>query len=191
MTTITTLGLSVPLVVFKFLMKSHLVPDFIPRLPLNRDVPTFKGKEVMASTPDVWLADLRIGLYNADSDYLFVGARANTRGDGRSDVRFTFCHKQHLNDTPSHPAFVSGRMEFITFFFDITWRNIWSVQAYLNPYFINDTTNKDSVFLFNCSGRQEIVKSDGSDVLVHGVPLLSKVNQLNLVGKEVLLLHNK
>ena len=182
---LATLGPSVRLVVFKFLMRSELVPDCIPRLPINRSgvTPTVQGVEVMPSTPDVWLAGLRTGLLHTKGDYTFVGARvANERTNTKrkvrkgglveivevkmSDVRFTFCHRRHLADDPPHPDFVEKFDRLVNTFVDLTKSNLWAVQAYRNPYLNEDgTAGKGSVLMLNCAGRKEAVRPDGTPVL--------------------------
>lgn len=202
MITVATLGPSVRLVVFKFLMKSHLVPAFIPRLPINRSgfASTSPGKEVLASTPDVWLAGLQTSLMNNRS-YIFVGARTDERGDGRSDVRFTFCHSWHLNNIPPHPTFTARYVKFVNFLMDVTERNLWSVQAYLNPYLLeNGAVTEDSVLLLDCAGRKEVVDDFGNKVMVYErrevrdgfskgigakIPLLNKANHLKFIDKKI------
>ena len=56
-TTVATLGPQVRLVVFKFLVRSDLVPDFVPRVPVNRTdtAPSVRGKQILPSTRLVWL----------------------------------------------------------------------------------------------------------------------------------------
>lgn len=209
MTTVATLEPSVRLVVLKFLMKSHLVPDYIPRIPINRSGdPISPGKKVLVSTPNIRISDLRTGLMNGM--YVFVGARANARSDNRSraesrsDVRFTFCHNMHLNNVPPHPTFTARYDKFVNFLIDVTERNIWSVQAYLNPYLLeNDAVTEDSVLLLDCADRKEVVNDDGSNVMVYErreirdgfskgigpkIPLINKASQLNLVDKDVKLI---
>ena len=183
--TVATLGPAVRLVVFKFLMRSELVPDYIPPLPSNRSsvAPAYNGTQVLPSTPDVWLADLRAGLLNTKGDYAFVGARVadertNTKRKVRrgglveivevkiSDVRFTFCRRRHLTDDPPHPDFVEKFDRLVNTFVDLTKSNLWAVQAYRNPYLNEDgTAGKGSVLMLNCAGRKEAVRPDGTPVL--------------------------
>ena len=218
-TIVATLGPKIRLVVFKFLIRSELVPDCIPRLPINRSgaAPAFQGLEVLPSTPDVWLAGLRTGLLNSRGDYAFVGARVagektSTRfKNGKpvdvkmSDVRFTFCHRRHLNDAPSHPNFVARFNQLVDTFVDLTKSNLWTTMAHLNSYLNEDgTAGKGSVLMLDCAGRKEAVKPDGTPVMVYEggrekpvfqgqisqgigskVPILNKASELKLTSKEV------
>ena len=178
--TFATLGPSIRLVVFKFLMRSELVPDCIPRLPINSSgvTPTVPGVKVMESTPDVWLAGLRTGLLN-QGDYFFVGARvAGERISTKfkkgkrvevkmSDVRFTFVHRKSINDIPPHKNFVERFNQLVNTFVDLTKSNLWMVEGYLNSYLNEDgTAGKGSVLMLDCAGRKEAVKPDGKPVMV-------------------------
>ena len=182
--TIVTLGPSVRLVVLKFLMRSELVPDCIPRLPIDRSgsgvTPTIRGVEVLPSTKDVWLADLRTGLLNSHGDYLFVGARvAGERTSTKfrkgklvevkmSDVRFTFVHRKSINDIPPHENFVERFNQLVNAFVDFTKSNLWTTMGHLNPYLNKDgTAGKGSVLMLDCAGRKEAVKPDGKPVRVY------------------------
>jgi len=209
--TIATLGPSVRLVVFKFLMKSKLVPDRIPRLPINRSgvTPTVPGVQVMPSTPDVWLAGLRTGLLYTMGDYILVGARANERADGRSDVRFTFCHRQYLTNNLLHPDFVERFHQLVSIFIDLTKSNLWTTMIHLNLYLNkNGTTGKkeQDVLMLDCNGRKEAIQPDGKPVMVYEggreqvstpesrvisrgigpkVSILNKASELKLAGNKV------
>ena len=183
---LATLGPKVRLVVFKFLMRSELVPNCIPRLLINRSgvTPTVQGVKVMPSTPDVWLAGLRTGLLNTKGDYLFVGARVagertNTKRKVRkgglveiievkmSDVRFTFCHRRHLTDDSPHPDFVERFNQLVNTFVDLTKSNLWMVEGYLNSYLNKDgTASEGSVLMLDCAGRKEAVQQDSKPVMV-------------------------
>ncbi|OGN13989.1 MAG: hypothetical protein A3J47_04315 [Candidatus Yanofskybacteria bacterium RIFCSPHIGHO2_02_FULL_43_22] len=208
-TTITTLGPQVRLVVFKFLVRSELVPECIPRLPVNRSggaTPTVPGKMVLLSTPNVWLAGLRTGLLNTKGDYALVGARANDeRGDDRGDVRFTFCHRRHLSGIPPHENFVEKFNELVNTFVDFTKSNLWAVQGYLNPYLLeNGVPTSHSVLMLNCAGRKPAINPDGTPVMVFEggrekplmpghigqgigpkISILNKASEMKLAGKKV------
>jgi len=208
-TTVATLiGSSVRLVVFKFLVRSSFVPDCIPRLPINRSgvMPAARGREVLLATPDVWLAGLQASLLRGP-DYFFVGARDDERGDGRSDVRFTFCHRQHLNDTPSHPIFIVRFQSLLESFVDFTKSNLWTLMGFINPYLNEDSTTgtgKGRVLMLDCNARKPLFNSDGSLAMVYEggrekpimpggisrgigskVPLFKKAVQLQLIGKKI------
>lgn len=211
-TTVATLGPAVRLVIFKFLMRSELVPDFVPRIPVNRTgtAPSIRGKEILPSTPDVHLSDLAEWVADPfEGDYKFVGARvADERGDGKSDVRFTLCHHTHLDDNPRHPDFASRIDRLNDFFLEETRNSLWSVQGYLNPYLLeNGIPTKHSVLMLNCARRKPVINPDGSPVMVYEggrekpafpgqftqgigpkVLLTDKANQLKLVRNEVQLI---
>lgn len=182
-TAVATLGPSVRLVVFKFLIRSELVPDFIPRMPVNSSgfTPATQGKEVLPSTPNVWLAGLRTGLLNSRGNYLLVGARVVgertstkwVRGKRvevkTSDVRFTFCHRKHVNDK-THPDFAERFNAIVNTFVDWTKSNLWTTMAHLNPYFDLDngsTVNGAKVLMFSCARRTPAVNPDGVPVMVY------------------------
>lgn len=204
--TVATLGPSTRLIVFKFLTKGGLVSDCIPRLPINRSgiTPTIRGKEVLPSTPNVWLASLQTELFNG-CDYIFVGARADERWDDRDDVRFTFCRRRHLNNIPLHPNFVRRFDDMAKVFFDLGKSNLWTVMGHLNPYLNEDATaDKGSVLMLDCNGRRQVINPDGTPVMVYEsgrekptfpgmpsqgigpkVPLLNKASNLKIFGKKV------
>lgn len=173
-TIIATLGPSVRLVVFKFLVREGLVPDFIPRIPTNSFgfTPATQGKEVLSSTPNVWLAGLRTGLLNSHSNYLLVGARVvvvSEGADGRSDIRFTFCHRKHVSGEP-HPNFSARFNDIVSTFVDWTKSNLWTTMAHLNPYFDLDSgsaVNGAKVLMFSCAGRTPAIKQGGAPVMVY------------------------
>ena len=207
-TAVATLGPKIRLVVFKFLVKSHLVPDCIPRLPINRSgvTPMVPGVQVLPSTPNVWLAGLRTGLLNTKGDYVFVGARVDDqRADGRSDVRFTLCHRRHLSGAPPHENFVERFNILVNTFVDFTKSNLWAVQGYLNPYLLeNGVPTSHSVLMLNCAGRKPAINSDGTPVMVYEggrekslmpghigqgiglkISILNKASEMKLAGKKV------
>ena len=218
---LATLGPKIRLVVFKFLIRSESVPDCIPRLLINRSSVTsmVQGVKVLPSTPDVWLVGLRTGLLNTKGNYVLVGARvAGEKTTTRfkmgksvdvktSDVRFTFCHRQHLNDTPLHENFVERFNQLVNAFVGLTRSNLWMVEGYLNPYLNEDgTAGKGSVLMLNCAGRKEAIQQDGKPVMVFEgwreqvptpegevvsrgigpkVSILNKASNLKLAGKKV------
>jgi hypothetical protein len=179
-------------------MKSHLVPDCIPRLPINRSgvTPTILGVKVLPSTPNVWLAGLQAGLLNSH-DYIFVGARADERGDDRDDVRFTFCHRKSVTGT-SHPNFTARFNDLYHAFVDFTESNIWMTEAYLNRYLKEDgAAGKGSVLMLCCAGRRSVINPDGSEVMIYSardelgrgcgpkISLLDTAGELTLTGKKL------
>ena len=219
-TTVATLGPSVRLVVLKFLMRSELVPACIPRLPINRSgiASIFQGRQVLPSTPDVWLAGLRTGLLYTKGNYVLRGARvAGERTSTKfkkgkqvevkmSDVRFTFCRRKSVNDTPPHENFVDRFNQLVNAFVDLTKLNLWTTMGHLNPYLNKDgtTTGKGSVLMLDCAGRKEAVKPDGKPVMVYEggrekplmpgyisqgigakIPLINRAKELKLAGKKV------
>lgn len=186
-TAITTLGPAVRLVIFKFLVRSELVPDFIPRIPTNSSgfTPAMQGRKVLSSTPNVWLAGLRTGLLNNCGSYLLVGARVagerayfKTKAVGGvpttvkvkiSDVRFTFCHRKHVSGKP-HPDFAERFNDIVNTFVDWTKSNLWATMAHLNPYFNLDSgsvVNGASVLMFDCASRTTAINPDGTPVMTY------------------------
>lgn len=186
--TIATLGPKVRLVVLKFLIRSELVPDFVPRMPVNSSgfTPATQGREVLPSTPNVWLAGLRTSLLNSHGEYLLVGARVTREWmskiktkwiDGKpvkeeiwtNDVRFTFCHRDYVNSDP-HPDFAERFNDIVNVFVDWTKSSLWDTMAHLNPYFDTDTGSAvegASVLMFGCTRRTPAVNSDGTPVVVY------------------------
>lgn len=171
--TVATLGPSVRLIVFKFLIKSNYVPDYIPRLPINRSgvMPAVRGQEVLPSTPTVYLGGVVREFFSSSGsgNYKFVGARVadEERDDGRNDVRFTFCHRQHLNSSPSHPNFKKMLTKLREALRRMTEDNVWSVQTYLNPYLLeNGKACRGKVLMLNCNSRRQVVNPDGSEMMI-------------------------
>lgn len=226
-TAVATLGPSVRLVVFKFLIRSGLVPDFIPRIPTNSSgfTPATRGKDVLPSTSNVWLAGLRTGLLNSRGSYQLVGARVvgervSTKTKvikgvptkkvevKMSDVRFTFCHRKHVNDK-THPDFAERFNAIVNTFVDWTKFNIWTTTAHLNPYYDLDSgsvVNGVKVLMFSCASRTTAVNPDGGPVMVYEggrekpafpgqftqgiglkVPLLNVASEIKISGNKVLL----
>lgn len=225
-TTIATLGPAVRLVVFKFLTRSELVPDFIPRIPVNSSgfTPATRGEEVLPPTPKVWLAGLRTGLLNSHGNYLLVGTRVIGERVSKvktkwihgkpvneeiwtSDVRFTFCHRNHVSGEP-HPDFAERFDDIVNTFVDWTRSNLWNTMAHLNPYFNLDSgsaVNGASILMFGCAGRTPTINPDGTPVMVYEggreksaipgqigqgigpkVPLLNVSSEIKMSGNKVL-----
>lgn len=215
MQTIATLSPSIRLVIFRFLMKSALVPDFVPRLPVQSSTatPTIRGVEVLPSTPNVCFMNLFEGLFKPKSKYEWRGARVAGERVSKtqmihgklveimtSDVRFTFCHRRHLNQDPPHRDFVTRHDQLFNFLTRTIAGNLWSVQAYLNPYFQKDgAASNGNVLMFSCAGRRPVFNPDGSPVKIHYyeferdkspiglvvVPLINTAKKLELIDKEV------
>lgn len=222
MRTIATLSPSVRLVVFKFLIKSNLVPEVIPRLPIIRswNTPTeeTRGRQVLVSTPDVWIPRIVLGLFDK-RNYKFIGARvAGERVSERmkrgklvevmmGDVRFTFCHRQHLSEKPLHENFVAIKDRCYEVFAEMAINNLWSVEGYLNPHFQEDgTVGVGSVLMLDCNSRKQAIL-DGKPIKVFEggrekpvfprqtsqgigpkVSLIDKASRLELTGNEVVLM---
>lgn len=207
---IATLGPQVRLVVFKFLIRSELVPDFIPRMPVNSSVfiPATQGRKVLASTKEVWLAGLRTGLLNSRGDYLLVGARVvSERADSKSDVRFTFCHRNHVSGKP-HPNFAANFQPIVDTFVDWTKASLWNTEAHMNPYYDLDNrsaVNGSEVLMLGCNSRTPAINSDGTPVMRYEggrekpaspgqmsrgigekVPLLNLAPEIKMSGNQVL-----
>jgi len=219
---IATLGLSLRLIVFKFLIKSDLVPPVIPRVPISQNTPTeeTRGRQVLVSTPDIWIPRLVLSLFDKRS-YKFVGARvAGERVSERmkhgslvevimSDVRFTFCHRQYLNDKPPHENFTRAIKDrcrqTLT---NMAINNLWSVEGYLNPHLQEDgSVGIGDVLMLDCNGRKQAIQ-DGKPVKVYAgslekntswnqagcgigpkISLIDKASRLDLVNREVVLVN--
>lgn len=214
-TTVAVIGPAVRLVVFDLLVRSDLVPRTIPRVirPPVVTVPDAirearKGRMVFPSTPDINMANLAAGLYlqRRRNDYSLVGGKVvDERGDGKSQLVFTFCHRQYLSDDPPHPNFVERRGDIEEFFRDATTNNLWTAMGFLNPYLMADGVHTgQSVLMLKCTGRKALFEPDGTPVMVYEggrekatspgqftrgigakVSLTERAEKMNLVGNEI------
>lgn len=168
-------------------MRSDLVPDIIPRIPIMHNSefnPATRGKEVLPRTPDIWLSALVLGLFKYRTEYAYVGARVADERISKiktkwihgkpvleeiksSDVRFTFCHRQHLNNGPLHPDFLARYDDLMIALGRMTRNNLWETFGHLNPYLENDKQTDHSILMLNCAGRKEAIKSNGTPVMVY------------------------
>ncbi|GEM_PF-5483275 len=203
MTKIATLGSSVRLVVFQFLMKSAQVPAIIPmkRTPDNGNgslspLPSILGAEVLHSTPQLDIHPLASRIaFLGDYEMVDVWEKPHDKKWDMSFVRFVFCHKEHVRPDELFHDFVAKKHEFERVFADLVTRNVWAVQGHLNPYFEKDgRPSGQRVLMFGCAGRvpNDQVFSGGRDENNRGVGpkvLLSTLSQrLTLVDDNVVLM---
>lgn len=175
MKTIATLGPSIRLVVFQFLMKSAQVPRIVP---LKRDsdtplLPPVPGVMVLPSTPKLYVLPLatRMACY---PEYELVDAWQNPHEIkwDMSFVRFVFCHKEHIKRDELFPDFVAKRSELTEVFAALADKNLWATQGYLNSYFEkNGTDSGYKVLMLGLAGRvpNVMVFSGGRDENNRGV----------------------
>ncbi|PIR42088.1 MAG: hypothetical protein COV30_00080 [Candidatus Yanofskybacteria bacterium CG10_big_fil_rev_8_21_14_0_10_37_15] len=162
----------IKLIVFRILIKSHLIPDFVPVVPARIDTDSFisiiPGEKILESVEEAWFGPLFISLRKK---YFLIGAKiAEIRDDKRSDLRFTFCHKDNLK-SESHPNFEKFRNKLNNFMIKTLALNLWSTEVFMNPYFLKEEngnySTKSSVLLFNCHGRRPCLDSDGNQIEVY------------------------
>jgi hypothetical protein len=154
MKTVATLGPSVRLVVFQFLMKTAQVPSIIPqkRASVEPPLPPVSGVQVMESTPKVNLFRLASKL-DCRNEYELVDVwkKSHDTNWKMCFVRFVFCRKEHLN--PLSAEFVNKVGSFEKTLVDFVSDNLWATQAYLNPYFEDAKPSGQYVLMFGCAGR--------------------------------------
>lgn len=192
MRTIATLGPSVRLVVFQFLMKSAQVPRIVP-LKRDSDAPTLlppvPGVMVLPSTPKLYLS-LLASYVLARSDYELVDVWQNphaTKWD-MSFVRFVFCHNEHVRRDELFPDFVAKKDRLEEVLINLVHQNLWATQGYLNPYFEKDGTDSGhKVLMLGSAGRvpNDMVFSGGRDENNRGVgpkvPLSTLSSRLDMM----------
>lgn len=198
MRTIATLGPSVRLVVFQFLIKSTQVPAVIPpkRPSETPPLPPVSGVEVLESTPQVNVSPLTSKVVGG-KNYELVDVWQNphpTKWD-MSFVRFVFCHKEHVNRNELFPDFVAKFAKLGVAFSSLVGNNLWAVQGHLNPYFNKDgSSTGDKVLMLGCAGRvpDTEVYSGGRDAQNRGigpkVKMSTLASSINLKDDEVVLI---
>ena len=196
MKTVATLGPSVRLVVFQFLMKSAQVPTIIPPKRVSEAsplLPTISGVEVLESTPKVDLSSLGGNVAFGD-DYEIVDSweKPHERNWNLSFVRFVFCHKEHVKRDEFFTNFITQKKDLERVFVEMISNNLWATQGHLNPYFEKDgTLTGHQVLMLGCVGRvpNDWVFSGGRDENHQGIGpkvLLSRLSQhLELIDDEV------
>ena len=169
MTKIATLGPSLRLIVFQFLVRADQVPAV---LPPKRDTskPTvlldLSGVEVMPSTPDVFLADFAGGIRrDLVNGYELVDAWKRKRADDRSAVRYIFCHRDFIKELNSE--FVAKRDELVGSLANLVSDNLWRAQAHLNPYIEEGAVTGDEVLMISCTGRNPRLDSSGQERAIY------------------------
>ena len=174
MITITTLGPSVRLVVFQFLMRNDLVPAEIPHKRAS-DAPPLSyvsGKEVLRSTPKTSLSPL-LSQPSFNENYKLVDAweKPHESKWNMSFVRFVFCHKEHVKDKELFPDFVAKRDNMESVLTDLVNKNLWATQGHLNRYFENSKPSGQQVLMLGCAGRvpNDWVFSGGRDEINRGI----------------------
>lgn len=196
MKTIATLGSSVRLVVFQFLMKNNLISPVIPpkRTSSAPPMPRVSGVEILSSTPRLDLSLL--------SDHLIIfgtyqlvdvwQSPHETKWD-KSFVRFVFCWKEYVKQDELFPGFVAQKYELEKVFTDLVNSNLWTTQGHLNLYFEDGKSTGHLVLMLGCVGRvpNDWVFSGGRDELNRGIGpkvLLSTLShRLNLNHDAVVL----
>ncbi len=197
MRTIATLGPSVRLVVFQFLMKNKFVPSIIQakRTSSAPSLPRVSGTEVLLSTPDLDVFPLAIRIYQGENYQLVDTWRHphKTNWD-MSFVRFVFCLNEHVKQDELFPDFVAKRDKLESIFSDLISKNLWTTQGHLNLYFEKDgSQSADKVLILGCVGRKPNLEvfRNGRDEYNRGMGpkvLLSTLAQrLNLLGDNIVL----
>ncbi len=191
MRTIATLGPSVRLVVFQFLMKSAQVPAGIPLKgeSATPPMPAVKGVEVLNSTPKLCIFPFVIRVAcHTDYELVDVWQKPHETNWNMSFVRFVFCRNEHIKRDELFPDFVAKRSTLTEVFAALTDKNLWATHAYLNPYFEkNDTDSGHQVLMLGCAGRvpNDRVFSGGRDEYNRGigpkVPLSTLCSKLTLM----------
>ncbi len=155
MRTIATLGPSVRLVVFQFLMKSAQVPAIIPpkRASEAPPLPLVSGKEVLESTPKLNIFPLADGVCSGENyELVDAWAKPHETNWNMSFVRFVFCRKEHIK--PLSPDFLTKRGQLEDVFDNLVATNLWATQAHLNLYFDSDAKpTSQKVLMLGCAGR--------------------------------------
>ncbi len=209
METIATLGPSIRLVVFQFLMWERLVPRVVPlKLPSDNDStahpPSMQGVLVLPQTFRVYLAHILASMYfGKGGQYDLVGAlRFPPRPDGKCTVSYTFCRGEYIKHDELHPDFVAKRDEIMASLVARINNNVWATKGHLNPYrdAKDSKTTGHQVLKFNCAGRESTIGKngrpayqyrDGRDQFNRGlgpkIPLVDLASKLKVVGDEVVL----
>lgn len=154
MKTIATLGPSVRLVVFQFLMKSAQVPAIVPPKRVSSAPPLspVHGVKVLESTPQVDLFPLAIKLASIGTyELVDVWKKPHETNWKMSFVRFVFCHKEHVKPDELFPDFIAKKDALEKMLIDLAHDNLWATQGYLNPYFEKDgKPSGHQVLMFGC-----------------------------------------
>jgi hypothetical protein len=214
MKTVATIGPSVRLIVFQFLVPEKLVPVGVPprRRPsgdasLGKDsLPPISGVEVLPSTSNVYLLNLIDGIYgivDGCGSYELVDSwfEPSLKHFGKCFVRYVLCHKMHVKTDELHPDFVAKRDGLMESLVNLVYENIWTIQGHLNPYFERDgEPSNHKVLMFGCVGRVPAFDQKGNPVTVyrdgrddHGqglgpkVPVWTKAHQLILAMNDIVL----
>ena len=156
--TIATLGPSVRLVVFQFLMKSAQVPAIIPPKRTST-APSFlsptpvSGVEVLKSTPGLNIFPLASKI-TCGGDYALVDVWKESceRNWSLSFIRFVFCHREHVRQDELFHEFIAKREEFTNIFSELAF-SLWATQGHLNPYFEKGKVSGEDVLMFGCARR--------------------------------------
>jgi len=171
---IATIGPDLRLVVINFLVKTGLVPAVIPVRTTDRAARDFpvSGELVLPSTKDIDVYPLLEEITSEDSSYVLVDAWTQDRPDLQtkhrqnplSDVRFVFCHLDHLVPEGLNPEFLARRDEIIDSLKAFIY-SLWRTMAYRNPYYLlsgSDQISNESVLMVDCNGRNPLKNSDGT-----------------------------
>ena len=185
MTRIATLGSSVRLIVFQFLMKSAQVPTIIP-LKRTSDAPLTPthgyGVEVFKSTSRLDIFPLTLGVARGIKyELVDVWSKPSEKNWNMSVVRFVFCHREHVDRDSLFPEFVAKKGEFEEVLIDLVSKNLWATQGHVNPYFENGTDTGDQVLMLGCAGRlpNDLVFSGGRDENNRGIGPKIKISSLS------------
>lgn len=198
MTRIATLGPSVRLVVFQFLMKNNLIPAVVPpkRASDTPPLPPVSGVEVLPSTPKLGIFSLAFNIAcGGNYELVDVWKKPHEKNFGMSFVRFVFCHRDHIKRDELFPGFIAQKEELEKILVDLVNNNLWATQGYLNPYLEKDgNLSGHRVLMLGSAGRvpNDMVFSGGRDEYNRGIGpkvLLSTLSSnLDLAaGNEVVL----
>ncbi len=182
---IATLGSSVRLVVFQFLMKSTQVPAIIPqKRPSTAPPPPAHGYgvEVFKSTSRLDIFPLTLGVARGSRyELVDVWKKPHEKIWNVSVVRFVFCHREHVDRDNLFPEFVAKKGEFEEALINLVSKNLWATQGHINPYFESGVDSGDQVLMLGCAGRlpNDLVFSGGRDENNRGIGPKIKISSLS------------
>ncbi len=168
MRTVATLGPSIRLIVFQFLIPETLVPEVVPPKRSDKSPPAViqrvSGVEVLKPNSGVYLLHLLDGICPIDEQgpYELVDSWFVPHFPNKSFVRYVLCRKEYVDHEELHSSFVYNRDGLINSLVNLASHNLWTVQSHLNPYFDKEgRPSSHQVLMLGCAGRQPAVDSNG------------------------------
>jgi len=183
-----------------------IIPDYNPS-DRERFDNSKAGRKVLGSTPNLYLRPLLDCIRPSDGPRLYdlvscwKAPRLNDSLKKRLDVRFVFCHKDHVRTDKLFPNFVANQERFLEALSSLIGNYLWRTEAHINPYRLpGGELSGDEVAMIDCvnyrsvydrTGGMATTYAGGKDEFGQGlgrlVPIIDVAKRIEVADKQIIL----